>query len=214
MRVAFSIYGEGADMQCHIHDAYWKLPAFTIEEDEGAHSIVSYSPANLEKSKRRGIAALFRHAEGGVKSAPVTPDTTAWLFPKLQDDLARYFSFVAGTDHLENTKRLLQAESSGRQTLGVMMATQPAFYPAASGAAIETRYPKDVVEAIGSAEFAKTSMGHAFKTLMRITYSQGDYMHCENGTEEFETPLRAIVEAPAQKRMLNELQFMVRCLIK
>lgn len=216
MRVAFSIYGAGNDLQCHIHDAYWKLPAYTIEEDEGSESMVSFSPSNMEKPKKRSLAALFRWAGNEVMAAPVMPDTTAWLFPALQGKLARYFGFVAASDHFKNTAGLLQSDAVAKQTLGIMMATQPAFYPAVDRSALDMHYPQPLVEKIGETGFAKSGMGHAFETLREATYRQGAYMHCEDIEGEFETPLRGIVERATfhTSSLMNTLQYALRFTIK
>ena len=216
MRVAFTIYGEGSDLQCHIHDAYWKLPLYTMEEGEGSSSVISFSPSNTEKPKKRTIADLFRWvADDMVRAAPASADASVKLFPKLQDDLAKYFGFVAASDHLENTAALLNAEDSGRQTLGIMLATHPAFYPAVKADSLDMYYPQQLVEAIRNAPFAQSGLGHAFETLRRAAYTHGDLMHCEDGKEEFETPLRDVVESAAfSSSSLTNVMFQIMCRIK
>ncbi len=215
MRVAFSVYGDDYNMRCHIHDAYWKLPSCTIEEGKGADSVISFSPSNIEKLKPKQVQNIFDSmfsqavALSPIKSAPVKADVKSWLFPQLKDNLSHYFTSVHASDHFDSTVSLLNSDSMGEQGLGVMMATHPAFYPAAKGESVDMHYPFSLVDALIESKVMEQGMGHVFKKLSRIVGDFEGAMQCEDPRHEFAKPLKAAIENARTLSVANMVHFVV-----
>lgn len=205
MRVAFTVYeNDDGNMHCQVHEAYWKLPEKTIEDRQGPHSVVSYSPSNLDQRRAKpkisfegSLKAFFDIAgcdTNKILSAPVDADVKSWLFPALSDKLAAYFSFVNKTNHLANVIELIEHEQVGHRGLGWMMAVPTELYPSASEE-IDFHYPKDLVNAISNNLLLSNRNDALYDRVTRHVRNLGvNYsINCEDQYTEFKQPLASAI---------------------
>jgi len=216
MRVVFTLHGQkGAGLDCHIHDAYWKLPLKPMEDGKDLDTIVSFSPSNNDSAHKKYKPDPIKEAyftetqPARIQSMPVEGDVKSWLFPQLAAGLNGYFNFVTRESFMDHTIALMNHETQGRRTLGMMLATHAELYPAMDNNKIDTHYPQHLMDAMIGSKLMQSGKDHAFYKLEE-RISNRYRVNCENSQAEFTEPLRSALKEAAMRKLVSVAIYSIR----